>query len=60
MEAISLGGGNRKTLEAACNYVVNCEMFDFNRLGKTYKAAVNVDGAGNRIAYNYIHNAGQA
>jgi parallel beta-helix repeat protein len=60
MGAISLGGGNRKTLEAAGNYVVNSEMFDFNRLGKTYKAAVNVDGVGNRIANNHIYNADQS
>ena len=60
MGAISLGGGNRKTLEAAGNYVVNCDIFDFNRLGKTYKAAVNVDGVGNRIANNHIHHADQA
>ena len=40
--------------------MVNCEIFDFNRLGRTYKAAVNVDGVGNRIANNHIYNADQS
>jgi len=55
--AISLGGGDRKTLTAANNHVINCDIHNYNRLDRSYKAAVNVDGVGNRIAHNLIHHA---
>ncbi|MFI4911239.1 MAG: right-handed parallel beta-helix repeat-containing protein [Sedimentisphaeraceae bacterium JB056] len=55
--AVSMGGGDRLTLEPGRNYVENCEIHDYNRLGRSYKAAVNIDGVGNRIANNHIYNA---
>ena len=55
--AISMGGGDRLTLEPGGNYVENCEIHDYNRLGRSYKAAVNIDGVGNRIANNHIYDA---
>jgi len=55
MGGISLGGGDRKTLESAGNYVENCEIFNFNRIDCSYKAAVNVDGVGNIVRNNRIH-----
>jgi len=55
--AISLGGGDRKTLTAANNYVVNCDIHHYNRLDRSYKAAINIDGVGNSIAHNLIHHA---
>jgi len=48
---VSLGGGNRKTLTPANNYVRNCVIRSFNRLDRSYKSAVNIDGVGNRIEY---------
>jgi hypothetical protein len=54
---ISLGGGDRVTLTPAGNFVENCRIHDFNRWGRTYKGAINIDGAGNRIAHNLIYNA---
>ena len=54
---VSLGGGDRVTLEPGHNFVENCEIHSFNRLDRTYRAAVNVDGVGNRIAHNRIYNA---
>ncbi len=55
--AISMGGGDRLTLEPGNNHVINCEIHDYNRLGRSYKSAVNIDGVGNRIANNHIYNA---
>ncbi len=57
MGAISLGGGDRKTLSDGRNFVINSKIHDFNRLGKTYKAGINVDGCGNIIKNNEIYNA---
>lgn len=54
---ISLGGGDRKTLTPAGNYVLNCHIHDFNRLDRSYRAGVSVDGVGNRIAHCSIHDA---
>ena len=48
---VLLSGGNRKTLEPSGNTVENCRFSRVNRLDKTYKAAVNVMGVGNRIAH---------
>ncbi|MEM9236263.1 MAG: right-handed parallel beta-helix repeat-containing protein, partial [Verrucomicrobiota bacterium] len=55
--AVHLGGGNRKTLEPGGNFVRNCHIRDFNRLDRSYRAAVNVTGCGNVIAHNLIHDA---
>ncbi|UKJ09281.1 right-handed parallel beta-helix repeat-containing protein [Solitalea lacus] len=46
---IILGGGNRLTLEKGNNQVVNCRIHDFNRIERSYKAGVNIDGVGNVI-----------
>ena len=54
---VSLGGGDRKTLAPAGNYVLNCHIHDFNRLDRSYRAGVNIDGVGNRIAHCLIHDA---
>jgi|GEM_PF-570029 len=55
--AVHLGGGNRGTLEPAGNFVRNCHIYDFNRLGRSYKAGVNIDGVGNRVQHCNIHTA---
>ena len=55
--AIYLGGGDRKTLEPGQNFVRNCRIHNYNRLDRSYKAAVNVTGCGNRIANNLIYDA---
>lgn len=46
---ISLGGGDRLTLQKGNNQVVNCHIHDFNRLDRSYKVGVNIDGVGNVI-----------
>lgn len=54
---ISLGGGDRKTLISANNRVENCIIHDCNRLDKTYKALINIDGVGNVISHCELYNA---
>lgn len=54
---ISLGGGDRLTLTPAGNSVENCRIHDFNRIEKSYRPAINIDGVGNRIANCEIYNA---
>lgn len=53
--AVSLGGGNRITLTPGGNFVDNCRIHHFNRWDRTYKGAVNIEGVGNRISHNVIH-----
>ncbi|MBT7162755.1 MAG: carbohydrate-binding protein [Victivallales bacterium] len=58
---VHLGGGDRGTLVPAGNTVANCHIHHVNRLDFTYRAAVNIDGCGNRIRNCYIHDcAGSA
>lgn len=55
--AVHLGGGNRKTLESGGNFVRNCHIYNFNRLGSSGKGGVNIDGVGNRVQHCNIHSA---
>lgn len=48
---ISIGGGNRLTLEKAGNYVYNSEFTNCGRLDYSYKSPVNIDGVGNKIQH---------
>lgn len=54
---IILSGGNRLTLEAGNNTVKNCKIYRFNRLDRSYKAAVNIDGVGNTVQHCLIYDA---
>lgn len=54
---ISLGGGDRASLTPAGNYVQNCRIHDFNRVEKSYRAGVWIDGVGNRVSKCDIYNA---
>lgn len=54
---VSLGGGDRASLSPAGNFVEDCDIHDFNRLDASYRAGVNVDGVGNVIRGNRIHDA---
>lgn len=53
---IILGGGNRLTLEKGNNQVVNCRIYDFNRIERSYKSGINIDGVGNIIRNCEIYN----
>ena len=54
---ISLGGGDRLTLEKGNNRVENCLIHDFNRLDRSYKVGINIDGVGNVIRNCEIYNS---
>ena len=53
---VSLGGGDRLTLEKGNNRVENCRIHDFNRIDRSYKVGINIDGAGNVIRNCEIYN----
>ncbi|WP_051209836.1 right-handed parallel beta-helix repeat-containing protein [Gelidibacter mesophilus] len=48
---VSLGGGDRLTLEAGNNLVENCLFFDINRIEKSYRPAVHLTGVGNKVIH---------
>ncbi|CAI8361141.1 MAG: Uncharacterised protein [Opitutia bacterium UBA7350] len=54
---ISMGGGDRLTLEPGNNVVRNCDIRHYNRLDRTYRAGINLEGVGNIIENNHIHQA---
>jgi len=56
--AISLFGGNRKTLTRADNYAVNNHLYNFCKVGKG-SGGIDIWGVGNRVAHNRIHDAPQ-
>jgi hypothetical protein len=51
----AVSGGNRKTLERGDHFVENCDIHDLSRIDHTYTPAVILDGVGNRIAHNRMH-----
>ncbi|WP_316817677.1 right-handed parallel beta-helix repeat-containing protein [Pedobacter nyackensis] len=53
---INLSGGDRLTLKKGKNIVENCQINNFNRLDRSYKAGVNIDGVGNIIRNCEIYN----
>ncbi|MDP4192283.1 MAG: right-handed parallel beta-helix repeat-containing protein [Bacteroidota bacterium] len=52
---IILGGGDRLNLKRGNNRVTNCLIYNFNRYEKTYRGAINIDGVGNFVDHNEIH-----
>jgi len=56
---VRLGGGDRATLAGAGNFATGNEIHHFNRIVFTDRPAVYVQGVGNRVAENSIHDAPQ-
>jgi homoserine acetyltransferase len=54
---IILDGGDRQTLTPAGNFAINNDIHDYSRCAFTYHPAVSLDGVGNRVAHNRIHDA---
>lgn len=54
---INLGGGDRRTLTPAGNYVENCKIYDFNRIEKSYRPGISIDGVGNHLSKCEIFDA---
>jgi hypothetical protein len=52
---IAMNGGDRRTLTAAGHNVENNHVHHFGRRARTYQPGIRVDGVGNRIAHNLIH-----
>ncbi len=50
-----ISGGNRKTLKAGGHFVENCDIHELSRIDHTYTPAVILDGVGNRIGHNRLH-----
>ncbi len=53
---ISMGGGNRLTLEAGNNVVENCVIHDLNRIERSYRPAIHLTGVGNIIKHCEVYN----
>ena len=54
---VSLSGGDRRTLTPAGHYAVNNHIHHYGRWYRMYRAAVSLNGVGNRAAHNLIHHA---
>ncbi|WP_205764380.1 right-handed parallel beta-helix repeat-containing protein [Arenibacter sp. 6A1] len=54
---VSMGGGNRITLEKGNNSVENSILHDVNRVEKSYRAPIHLTGVGNSIMNCEIYNA---
>lgn len=52
---VILGGGDRKTLAPAENFVRNCNIYRTDRRVHMYAESVFMDGCGNRVEGNYLH-----
>jgi hypothetical protein len=52
---VVLSGGDRRTLTPGGHIVENCDIHDLSRIDHTYTPAVLLDGVGNRIAHNRLH-----
>jgi hypothetical protein len=54
---VNLSGGDRKTLTPARHNVEDCHIYKFGRWNPVYKAAIRLDGVGNRAAHNLLNDA---
>jgi len=54
---VAVDGGDRATLAPGNHLVENCDIHHYARVQKTYQPAVSLNGAGNRMAHCYIHDA---
>ena len=54
---ISLNGGDRTTLVPARLFAINNHIHHYGAVKRVYSAGIHVNGVGNRVANNYIHDA---
>ncbi|MEC0174916.1 X2-like carbohydrate binding domain-containing protein [Paenibacillus favisporus] len=54
---VILNGGDAATLTAAGNYADNNDISNYARIKLTYASAVEINGVGNRVTHNKMHNA---
>ncbi|MGV8094716.1 MAG: right-handed parallel beta-helix repeat-containing protein [Mangrovibacterium sp.] len=54
---IIIRGGDRKTLVPAHNFAINNHIHHYSRVNRTYRPAIQLQGVGNLLSHNYIHDA---
>ena len=52
---VSVSGGDRSQLVAGENFVRDCRIHDFGRWQRTYAPAIRLNGVGNIVANNLLH-----
>lgn len=52
---VALAAGNRKTLSPGGSFIENCDIHDLSRIDHTYTPAIILDGVGNRVRHNRLH-----
>jgi hypothetical protein len=57
---IELTGGDRKTLTPAMHAATDNHLHDFGEWSKTYNPAIKINGVGNILSHNNIHDAPHA
>lgn len=54
---VNMSGGDRKTLTRGNNFVENCKISNYNRIERSYRPGIWIDGVGNRVSKCDIFNA---
>ena len=54
---VALFGGNRSALTPGNNFATNNHIHDWGRWSRTYAPAVSINGCGNKISHNLMHDA---
>ena len=54
---VFLNGGNKAKLIPAGHFIENCHIHDFTRVDQSYAPAIRMDGVGNRMVHNLIHDS---
>ena len=54
---LRVAGGDRKTLTAGGHVLENNHVYDFTRVDRVYAPAVHLDGVGNRVSHNLLHDS---
>ncbi len=54
---VVLASGDRRTLTPGRSLVEDCNIHDFGRWVRSYRPGVELYGAGNRVAHNWVHDA---
>ena len=52
---VMVSGGNRRTLSPGRHLIENCDIHDLSRIDHTYTPAIILDGVGNRVRHNRLH-----
>ena len=50
-----VSGGSRQTLAPGGHFIENCDIHTLSRIDHTYTPAILLEGVGNRIAHNRLH-----